>query len=111
MWNLRMTSNRATGFTPFFMVYGSETVLPTDLHYGAPRVRAYDEQCNETALQDVADLLDEAWEVALARTAKYQQALHRYHARRVRGRAFNVRDLVVRLTQSTKEKHKLTPPL
>ena len=41
--SLRTTPNRATGYTPFFMVYGSESILPTDLNYGAPRVRAYDE--------------------------------------------------------------------
>ena len=26
-----------------FMVYGSEAILPTDLDYGAPRVKAYNE--------------------------------------------------------------------
>ena len=32
--------SRATGYTPFFMVYSSEAILPTNLDYGAPRVRA-----------------------------------------------------------------------
>ena len=31
VWSLRTSRSRATGFTPFFMVYGSEAVLPTDL--------------------------------------------------------------------------------
>ena len=35
--------SQATGYKLFFMVYGSEAVLPTDLDYGALRVRAYDE--------------------------------------------------------------------
>ena len=43
LWSLRITPSRATGYTPFFMVYGSEAVLQTDLDYGAPRIRAYDE--------------------------------------------------------------------
>jgi transposase InsO family protein len=43
IWSLRTTPSRATGLTPFFMIYGSEAVLPTDLEYGAPRIRAYDE--------------------------------------------------------------------
>jgi hypothetical protein len=30
LWSLRTTSSRATGFMPFFMVYGSEAILPTD---------------------------------------------------------------------------------
>jgi transposase InsO family protein len=46
IWSPRTTSSRATGSTPFFMVYGSEAVLPMDLEYGAPRIRAYDEQGN-----------------------------------------------------------------
>ena len=33
----------ATGYMPFFMVYGFEAVLQTDLDYGVPRVGAYDE--------------------------------------------------------------------
>ena len=41
---LRTTPSRATGYTSFFMVYGSEAILLTDLNYGAPRVRVYDEQ-------------------------------------------------------------------
>jgi hypothetical protein len=31
LWSLRMTPSQETGFTPFFMVYGSEAILPTDL--------------------------------------------------------------------------------
>jgi len=40
LWSLRTTPSRAIGFTPFFMVYGSEAILPTDLYYGSPRVKA-----------------------------------------------------------------------
>ena len=43
LWSLRTMPSRATGFTPFFMVYGSEAVLPTDLKYGSPRLKAYNE--------------------------------------------------------------------
>ena len=43
LWSLRTTPSRATSYMPFFMVYGFEAVLPTDLKYGAPRIRAYDE--------------------------------------------------------------------
>jgi transposase InsO family protein len=46
MWSLRTTPSRATGFTPFFLVYGAEVVLPTDLEYGSPRVRGYEEGTN-----------------------------------------------------------------
>jgi hypothetical protein len=41
IWSLRTTSSRATGFIPFFLVYGAKAILPTDLEYGSPRLRAY----------------------------------------------------------------------
>jgi transposase InsO family protein len=40
VWSLRTTPSRATSFSPFFLVYGSEVVLPTDLEYGSPRTKA-----------------------------------------------------------------------
>ena len=53
------------------MVYGSEAICPTDLDYGAPRARAYDEQGAEASLEDAMDQLDEACGIALLRSAKY----------------------------------------
>jgi hypothetical protein len=40
--SLRTTPNRSTGFTPFFLTYGTEAVLPSNLDHGAPRVKAFD---------------------------------------------------------------------
>ena len=56
------------------------------------------------------DQLDKAHDIALLRSAKYKQALRWYHSRWVRGRAFNVGDLILRLVQSNKDRHKLSPP-
>jgi transposase InsO family protein len=75
LWSLRTTPSRATGFMPFFMVHGSEAVLPIDIDYGSPRVRAYTEEGNQAALEDTIDQLDEAHDVALLKSAKYQQVL------------------------------------
>ena len=72
LWSLRTTPNRATAYMPFFMVYGSKAVLSTDLNYGAPRIRAYDEQRAEASHEDAMDQLDEARDVALLCSAKYQ---------------------------------------
>jgi hypothetical protein len=65
LWSLRTTPSRATAFTPFFMVHGSEAVLPTDIDYDSPWVRAYTEEGNQVALKDTIDQLDEACDVAL----------------------------------------------
>ena len=42
LWSLRTTPNRSTGFTPFFLAYGAEAVLLSDLDHGVPRVKAFD---------------------------------------------------------------------
>ena len=68
-------------YTPFFMVYGAEAVLPSDIRHDSPRVAAYVEADNEQARQDALDLLDEQRDVAAARSAIYQQDLRRYHSR------------------------------
>ena len=79
------------------MVYGSEAVLPIDLDYRVLRVRAYDEQGAKASLDDAMDQLDEVHDVTLLHSARYQQALRPYHSHRVRGQAFNVKDLVLHL--------------
>jgi hypothetical protein len=40
-WSLRTTPNHYVGLTPFFLVYGAEDVLPTDIEFDAPRVVQY----------------------------------------------------------------------
>jgi transposase InsO family protein len=110
VWCLRATPSRATGFTPFFLVYGAEAILPTDLEYGSPRVRGYDEGANQRAHEDSLDQLDEARTMALMHSARYQQALRCYQALKVRRRDFNEGDLVLRLRQDNRGRHKLSPP-
>jgi ribonuclease HI/transposase InsO family protein len=110
VWSLRTTPSRATGFSPFFLVYGAKAILPTDLEYGSPRTKAYDNQSNQTSQEDSLDQLEEARDIALLHSARYQQYLRRYHARRVRPRGFQVGDLVLRLRQDARGRHKLTPP-
>ena len=98
------------GFTPFFLAYGAKAVLPSDLDHGAPRVKAFDCDRAMEAQQDAIDLLEEAYEMTIICSAPYQQTLRRYHERKIRGRILKVGDLVFRRTQSTKEKHNLSPP-
>jgi hypothetical protein len=64
-----------TGFTPFFLVYGAEAVLPTDLEYSSPRTRAYADQSNQANQEDSLDQLEEARDMALLHSARYQQSL------------------------------------
>ena len=49
LWSINTTPNRYAGYTPFFMVYGAEAVLPSDIRHDSPRVAAYVEANNEKA--------------------------------------------------------------
>jgi hypothetical protein len=69
---------------------------------------AYVEEDAQKALEDAQDLLDEARDVALARSAIYQQSLRNYHNRRVRRRSFEPGNLVLHLKQTSTSK--LEPP-
>jgi hypothetical protein len=72
LWSLRTTLNRSTGYTPFFLVYGAEAVLPIDVIHDAPRVVLYTEEEAKEARENDVDLLEEAREITLSRIAVYQ---------------------------------------
>ena len=85
-------------------------MLPSDLDYGAPRVKAFDPETVAEAQRDAMEVLEEARLATLHRSACYQQTLRRYHERRIRERTLQVGDLVLRRVMSMKDKHKLSPP-
>ena len=70
---------------------------------------AYDELEQERLRQDDATLLEEDRLRAAVSAACYQQALRRYHSRKVHARSFKEGDLVLRRVQSAKNSNKLTP--
>jgi hypothetical protein len=107
IWGLRTKVSSVTGYSPFFLVYGSEAVLPTDVAFSAPRIQHYEKgrprkhtRSTSTALKNIT------W----PRHMRYEQQLRRYHDRNVGERSFNMGDLVLRRIQSTKGMHKLFAP-
>jgi hypothetical protein len=65
-------ANAATQETPFFPVHGAEVMLLVEITHEAPRISTCDEATSTEALQDNIDALDEARDVALARSTQYQ---------------------------------------
>jgi hypothetical protein len=47
-------------------------MLPTDIEYGFPRLKAYNKKNNDTTKEDALDQLEEAQDVALLHSARYQ---------------------------------------
>jgi hypothetical protein len=72
LWSIRTTATKPIGETPFFLVYGAEAVLPTDVKFGSPRVLAFNELHQEDLIKDRLLQLEEAWCQAVLRAATYQ---------------------------------------
>jgi hypothetical protein len=109
--NMKIQSpKRSIGLTPFFLTYGSEAVLPSELDFGALRVKAFDPAMAAESQRNAMEILEEVRLATLLRSARYQQTLRRYHARRIRERTLQVGDLVLQCVMTTKDKHKLSPP-
>jgi hypothetical protein len=43
LWGLRTQPTKPTGQSPYFLVYGSEAILPADVMWDSPAVEQYDE--------------------------------------------------------------------
>jgi hypothetical protein len=46
-------------------------MLPTNVEYGSPRLKAYNEQNNDAARENALDQLEEARDVTLLHSARY----------------------------------------
>ena len=101
---LRTQPNRGTSFTPFFMVYGSEAILPTDIEHGAPRIQYYDEAEAEASWRTDLDSKEEANVFAVMRHTQYEQQLRHFHDCKVKRRDFTVGTMVLRQRQDSHSK-------
>jgi hypothetical protein len=72
LWSLQTMPNWLIGFTPFFVVYGTEAVLPTDLKYGSPQGSSLSIDTTKEAQKDAINLLEESRDTVLVRLARYQ---------------------------------------
>lgn len=81
LWGPRTQSCKPTGQSPYFLVYGSEAVLPVDVMWKSPTVEQYVEGAAEQVRRLDIDSLEEARCVALVQSARYLEGLRRYHDR------------------------------
>ncbi|KAG7556857.1 Integrase catalytic core [Arabidopsis suecica] len=106
LWAYRTTPRRATGETPFSLVYRMEAVVPAELNVpGLRRSEApHNEELNSKLLEDVLDTIDERRDQSLIRLQNYQQLTARYYNSKLKNRPLNVGDFVLRrVFDNTKE--------
>ena len=109
LWYIRTTTTKLTGETPFILVYGAEAVLPHEVKHRSTQVLAFDEARQDATRGMDLMLGEERRQEAALRTARYQQALGRYHCRSIRPWMLEVGDLVLRRALSREGLHKLSP--
>jgi hypothetical protein len=110
LWGLCTQPSKPMGQSPYFLVYGSEAILPTDVMWDSPAVEQYDKGISEDSRRVDIDGLKEARCAALVQSARYLEGIRRYHDRNVKERSFNVGVLVLRRIQNTEGLHKLSSP-
>uniref|UniRef100_A0A2N9II49 Retrotransposon gag domain-containing protein n=1 Tax=Fagus sylvatica TaxID=28930 RepID=A0A2N9II49_FAGSY len=89
----RGSTKTATGFTPFSLVYGTDTIAPTELLVPSPRIlhgMDLEADADICAKARVADLesLKEARELAQVRSLRYHQKLSNAYGKTLQTRIF-----------------------
>uniref|UniRef100_A0A2N9ENN0 Integrase catalytic domain-containing protein n=1 Tax=Fagus sylvatica TaxID=28930 RepID=A0A2N9ENN0_FAGSY len=101
LWAYRGSPKTATGFTPFSLVYGTDVISPPELLVPSPRIlqgtelEADVEMCAEARVADL-ESLDEARELALARSLRYHQKLANAYGKTVHTRIFSQGQMVLK---------------
>ena len=86
LWAYRTTVRTPTGETPFKLAYGSEAVIPVEVHMANHRVMMYQDKDNEEQLRLNLDLIDEVRTDAEERTTRYKNLMARQHDAMVKPR-------------------------
>jgi hypothetical protein len=75
LWELRTQPTKPTGQSPYFLVYGSEAILPADDMWDSPAVEQYDEGIFEDSRRVDIDGLEEALCAALVQSERYLEGI------------------------------------
>ncbi len=73
LWRYRTTPRRATGETPFSLVFGTEAIIPVEVVWPSVRIQVFDEEGNNLGLRTKLDMIDEHREMAELRRKAFQQ--------------------------------------
>ena len=84
-----------TGETPFKLAYGSEAVIPAEVHMTSHRVMKYQDKENKEQLRLNLDLIDKVRMDAEQRTERYKNLMAKQYDVMVNPRHFNIGDIIL----------------
>ena len=96
--------------SPYFLVYGSEAILPANIAFRAPRVEHYDEEQATAVRTEDIDRAEEECLITCIHIAKYIEGLRRYYNHNIKGRLFAVGDLILHRSRKPKRCTSSPPP-
>ena len=96
LWAYRTIIRTPTGETPFKLAYGSEAVIPAEVHMANHKMMKYQDKDNEEQLRLNLDLIDEVRMNAEKRTTRYKRLKAKQYDVMVKFRHFNIGDLVLK---------------
>ena len=96
LWAYRTTVRTPIGETPFKLTYGSEAVIPAEVHMANHRLTMYQDKDNKEQLRLSLNLIDEVRTDADERTARYKNLMARQYDAMVKPRRFNIGDLILK---------------
>ena len=103
MWAYKTTVRIPTGETPFKLAYGSEAVIPAEVHMANHRVMKYQDEENKEQLHLNLDLIDMVRMDAEQRITRYKNLMAKQYDAMVKPRGFNIGDFVLkRISLATK---------
>ena len=104
LWAYRTTVRIPTWETPFKLAYGSEAVIPVEIHMANHRVMKYKDEENEEQLCLNLDLIDKVRMDAEQRVTRYKNLMTEHHDVMIKPSQFNIVNLILkRVSLDTKD--------
>ena len=96
VWVYHTTPQSSPMETPFNLVYGSDAMIPVEIHKSSPRFLSFvTEESNEERRVNL-ELLDEAKEEGRIKAEAVKRRVEHQYSSKVKSRQFQVADLVMR---------------
>ena len=109
VWAYHTTPQSSTMETPFSLVYGSDAMIPVEIHKSSPGFQSIVvEESNEERKVNL-DLLDEVREEVRIKADAVKRRVEHQYSSKVKLRQFQVADLVMRKAHPYELENKLSP--
>jgi len=109
VWAYHTTPQSSTKETPFSLVYGSDAMIPIEIHESSPRFQSFmAEESNEERKVNL-NMLDEVREEARIKAKVLKRRVEPQYSSKIKPWQFQVADLVMRKAHPYELENKLSP--